>query len=92
VRRDESSPIVTEPRAERTDPHGTADSQRDRLALADAGPTTSADALKLAVKLALDEGDLDGAAMLLDVARKTRPRPLVHLEAVRRRDDGEGTG
>ncbi len=90
--RDESSPIVTEPSAERTEPGRTADSQRDRLALDNAGPTTSADALTMAIKLALDEGDLDGAASLLDVARKMKPGPVVHLEAVRRRDEDAGTG
>jgi hypothetical protein len=92
VRRDESSPIVTAKGAKRTDIERTHDIQPSGVAVGGAPPLTSAAALKLAVKLALDEGDLDGAAALLDVARKLKPRPVVDLRAVRRRDDDEGTG
>jgi hypothetical protein len=55
-------------------------------------PATSADALALAIKLAIDAGDLDGAAVLLDAARRTRARPVAHLDVVRSRDEGTGKG
>jgi hypothetical protein len=40
-----------------------------------AAPTTSGEALHLAIKLAVDAGEYEQAAALLDVARSTTPRP-----------------
>jgi hypothetical protein len=42
-----------------------------------APPMTAAEALTLAIKLAVDEGDLDRAGALLDVAKKARPTPAM---------------
>jgi hypothetical protein len=53
-------------------------------------PMTSDEALRLAIKLAVDEGDFDRAAVLLDAAKRTRPRAVTHLETVRGRGDGRG--
>jgi hypothetical protein len=49
---------------------------------------TAEDALRLAIKLAVDEGDLDRAAALIEAAKRTKPRPVTALEVVRRRDRG----
>jgi hypothetical protein len=38
-------------------------------------PRSVDDALRLAIKLAVDVGDYDRATALLDVARRTAPRP-----------------
>ncbi len=38
-------------------------------------PTSVDDALRLAIKLAVDGGDYDRAAALLDVAKRTATRP-----------------
>jgi hypothetical protein len=54
-------------------------------------PPTAEDALRLAIKLAVDKGDLDRAGALLDVAKRTKARPVTALDVVRaRRDDAEG--
>ncbi len=53
-------------------------------------PATAADALRMAVKLALDAGDLDAAADALALLRRMQPRPVTALEAVRRRRDDDG--
>jgi hypothetical protein len=41
----------------------------------DPAPTTSGQALHLAIKLAVDAGEYEQAAALLDIARNTMPRP-----------------
>jgi len=52
---------------------------------------TASEALRSAIKAALEEGDLDLAAELLAVARKAKPRPVADLAVVRgRRDGGDG--
>ena len=43
---------------------------------------TASEALSLAIKLAVDEGDLDRAAALIEVAKKTRAAPVVILPRV----------
>jgi hypothetical protein len=96
VGQDESSRIVRESRVDCTDatiplenkdelPTGCA-TERENT------PKTSAEALKLAVSLMLEAGDLDGAAEVIALMKRMKPRPVVDLRAVRRRDDDEGTG
>jgi len=103
VRQDESSRIVTDPRAERTDSTRTAGVQPNEVAVTaspsptaagrapearvDDMPMTSEEALRLAIKLAVDESDFDRAAVLLDAAKRTRPRAVTRLEAVRGRGE-----
>jgi hypothetical protein len=81
--RNESSRSVTEKRAERTDPVDLAaacstvapevDPLRRAATGAETRPTTSADALRLAIKLAVDVGEYERAAAILDVLRRTTP-------------------
>jgi hypothetical protein len=54
-------------------------------------PRTAAEAVGDAIKLAVDEGDLELAGELLAVAKKTRkPAPVADLAVVRARRDGDG--
>jgi hypothetical protein len=105
VGRIESSRIVTEivapcttepaPTPARSHSEVAGDETRTRVERAEAppgAPTSSEDALKLAISLAVQSGDLDTASVLLEVAKRTRRRTVTPLEVVRRRDDGEGTG
>ena len=55
-----------------------------------AAPTTADAALRLAIKLAVDASDFDTAAVLLEAAKRTKPRAVRPLEAVRRRDEETG--
>jgi hypothetical protein len=52
---------------------------------------TAGDRLADAIKRAVDEGDLDLAGALLDVARKSKPAPVTSLEVVRARRDVDGS-
>jgi hypothetical protein len=66
VRRDDSSQYVTEKRVEcnhHSPPSGTATWQQV--------PATCDDALRLALRLAVDVGEYDRAAAILDVLRRT---------------------
>jgi hypothetical protein len=60
---------------------------RHPAASADPPPSTSDEAIKLAIKLAVDAGDFERAAALLDVAKRTAPRtaPIVTLAERRER-------
>jgi hypothetical protein len=50
-------------------------------------PASAADALTLAIKMALDEGDLDRAAALVEVAKRTRkPGTVTPIDSARGRD------
>jgi hypothetical protein len=46
--------------------------------------------LKLTIKLAVDEGEFDRAAELIEVAKKTRPTKVTSLEVARVRRDVDG--
>jgi hypothetical protein len=59
---DDSSRNVTEKRAEFNPANATA---------AEPPPATSDDAIKLAIKLAVDAGDYERASALIDVAKRT---------------------
>ncbi len=50
---------------------------RRAAARADRSPTSSDEALKLAIKLAVDAGEYERAAALLDVAKKTTRAAVV---------------
>ena len=57
-------------------------------AQSNAAPSTSEDALKLAIKLAVDGGEYERAAALLDVAKRTAtPAPVTSLAEERARRD-----
>lgn len=70
VRRDDSSPSVTEMRVECNHVAGRAELAAWSDVVAQV-PTSSDGALRLAIKLALDERDYERAAALLDVLRLT---------------------
>jgi hypothetical protein len=93
----DSSRSVTGSRAERSDPSDRADPDaRSQVApeveptcahAEPSAPTTSDDAIKLAIKLAVDAGEYERAAALLDVAKRTitRTAPVVTLADRRER-------
>ena len=71
---DDSSRNVTANGAERTESRELA-------------PETSDDALKLAIKLAVDAGEYERAAALLDVAKRTtKPASVTPIDSARGRD------
>ena len=100
----ESSRIVLGSCAERTEIRATPDIHPDGLAVrgspgleatasapaTPSAPTTGTDALKLAVRLLLDAGDLDAAAEVIALMKRAKPKPVAHLEAVRARRDDDG--
>jgi hypothetical protein len=80
VRQDDSSRNVTEERAE-CNPPGAAH--------AEPSPSTSDDAIKMAIKLAVDAGEYERAAALLDVAKRaTKPGTVTPIDSARRHDPG----
>jgi hypothetical protein len=94
---DDSSGNVTEKRAERSDPPLAAETDARRqvrpeveppTAEREPSPTTSDDAIKVAIKLAIDAGEYDRAAALLDVVKRTSPpagglpSPVLHGKPV----------
>jgi hypothetical protein len=95
LRQDESSPSVTEKRAVRTDPRGPVGAcARSQVAPEveltssprEAPPTTSDDALRLAIKLAVDAGEYHRASELLDVAKRTpKPASITPIDSARGR-------
>jgi hypothetical protein len=75
---DDSSRIVTAKRAE-CNPAGEAP--------AEPPPATSEDAIKVAIKLAVDAGEYERAAALLDVAKRTtKPGRVTPIDSARGRD------
>ncbi len=75
---DDSSRNVTAPGANGNDPP---------TPIVGPSPTTSDDAIKLAIKLAVDAGEYERAAALLDVAKRTaKPASLTPIDSVRGRD------
>jgi hypothetical protein len=83
ARQDDSSPIVTEKRAERNDPAAMLASGSAHT------PMTSDEALRLAIKVAVDAGDYDRATMLIDVAKRTPAlATVVPLDGARRERGG----
>jgi hypothetical protein len=73
---DESSRIVTEKGAEYSD---TSEPRAE--------PCTSDEAIRLAIKLAVDAGDYEQAAALLDIAKRTsKPGSGTATDSARGRD------
>jgi hypothetical protein len=93
---DDSSGSVMEKRAERSDPPLAAETdarQQVRPEVApptverESSPSTSDDAIKLAIKLAVDAGEYERAAALLDVAKRTtKPGSVTPIDSARGRD------
>jgi hypothetical protein len=80
VRQDDSSRNVTEKRVECNDPRASAElGNHPQVAAAldtrNGAPTTSGEALHLAIKLAVDAGEYERAIALLEVAKSTMLRP-----------------
>jgi hypothetical protein len=72
---DDSSRNVTAKAAEYSEP---------RVADHQAPPTTTDDAIKLAIKLAVDAGEYERAAALLDVAKRSaRPATVTAIASAR---------
>ncbi len=93
---DDSSRNVTGEFAERTEEARPVDQGKDRVGaagsdtrapLGEPTPTTSAEAIKLAIKLAVDAGEYERAAALLDVAKRTtKPASVTPIDVARGRE------
>jgi hypothetical protein len=91
----DSSRSVTGSRAERTDRVDPIDPDARHEVRPEVEPpttareptsTTSDDAIKLAIKLAVDAGEYERATALLDVAKRTaKPGKVMSIDAVRQR-------
>jgi len=82
----ESSRIVAPSGAEGTGSGAPRDSQPSGLAVE--RPQTAEEALRLAIVLCVEAGDLEGAEVLLEAAKRTKPRPVAQLTLARWRDEG----
>jgi hypothetical protein len=96
LRQDDSSGNVTAKNGERSDARDVAgEVVRREVRPADArgalAPTTSDEALRLAIKLAVDAGQYERAASLIEVARRTTAKPasVTALAVVRDQRRGE---
>ena len=76
---DDSSRNVTENSAERTDARdpagGSPEHEVEPIDQGAHAPTTSDEALRLAIKLAVDAGEYERAATLVEVARRMATKP-----------------
>lgn len=92
VRQADSSRSVTEKRAERTDLGDSAEPAAcsqvaPGVGARDVAPATSDDALRLAIKLAVDAGEYERASALIDVAKRTtKLAKVTPIDLARRRD------